>query len=70
VHAFIEAELNRVQAEMSNYEKVKKFTLLAAELTPESGALTPTLKPKRKVIYQLFYTQIQAMYEAPREDNQ
>jgi long-chain acyl-CoA synthetase len=37
-------------AELQSYAKVKKFAILPADFTVESGLLTPTLKVKRKVI--------------------
>lgn len=43
-------------------EQVKKFGLLPYEWTIEGGELTPTLKPKRRVIIQKYYTVIQSIY--------
>ncbi len=58
----------------ANFEKVKKFRLLAQEFSPESGELTPTLKPRRKVIYKKFDREIASMYEQnepeTRKENQ
>jgi long-chain acyl-CoA synthetase len=36
--------------ELQSYARIKKFSILAADFTVESGLLTPTLKVKRKVI--------------------
>lgn len=43
-------------------EQVKKFGLLPYEWTIEGGELTPTLKPKRKVISEKYRSVIEAMY--------
>jgi long-chain acyl-CoA synthetase len=43
-------------------EQVKRFTLVPHEWTVQSGELTPTLKPKRKIIEKKFEKEIEAMY--------
>jgi long-subunit acyl-CoA synthetase (AMP-forming) len=58
VHAAIE-EMNRG---LARYETIKRFHLLARELTVESGELTPTLKIKRKVVAARYGAEIEAMY--------
>jgi long-chain acyl-CoA synthetase len=52
--------LNR---ELSQFERIKKFTLLPAEFTVESGELTPTLKVKRKVVEERWREVIKELYE-------
>jgi long-chain acyl-CoA synthetase len=47
----------------NHVEQVKKFELLPDEWTIESGELTPTLKLKRKVIFEKYKTAIQRIYE-------
>ena len=44
-------------------EQVKKFSLLSYEWTIEGGELTPTLKPKRKVIAEKYRSVIEAIYD-------
>ena len=46
----------------NSVEQVKKFGLLPYEWTIEGGELTPTLKPKRKVIVEKYRSTIQALY--------
>ena len=46
----------------NSVEQVKKFGLLPYEWTIESGELTPTLKPKRKVIAEKYRSTIEALY--------
>jgi long-chain acyl-CoA synthetase len=52
--------LNR---ELSQFERIKKFTLLPAEFSVESGELTPTLKVKRKVVEERWREVIKELYE-------
>ena len=43
-------QIESLTADLAQYEKVKKFAVLASELTVENGELTPTLKIKRRVV--------------------
>lgn len=54
--------LKELQQELANYEKVKKFTLLAEEFSIKKGEITPTQKLRRKVIDQHFEQEIEGMY--------
>jgi long-chain acyl-CoA synthetase len=47
---------------LARVEQVKRFTVLPAEWTPESGELTPTLKMRRRVIVDRYGAEIEAMY--------
>jgi len=49
-------------ADIAQYEKIKKVTVLPNEFTQESGELTPTLKVKRRVIADKYRDQIERMY--------
>ena len=58
----ISHEIKKLQASHSNYEKIKKFTLISQEFSQENGQLTPTLKPKRKIILETYNQNIKEMY--------
>jgi long-chain acyl-CoA synthetase len=47
---------------LSRAEQVKRFIVVPAEWTPESGELTPTLKMRRRVIVDRYGEEIEAMY--------
>ena len=66
VVAKIGTRIDRVNQHLSNYERVKRFTLLAEEMTLEAGQLTPSLKVKRRVVNQMYAAQIEAMYAEPK----
>jgi long-chain acyl-CoA synthetase len=50
VVSLIEREVEAVNKTLSRYEQIKKFWILPAEWTVDSGELTPSLKLKRRVI--------------------
>ena len=54
--------VERVNAQLSNYERIRKIILLDQELTPESGLLTPSLKIRRRAVNEAFSAQIEQLY--------
>lgn len=59
----IQKEVDKVNKDLSKWEKVKKFTLLEDQFTIEEDEITPTLKLKRNVIYKKYSDTIDAIYE-------
>jgi long-chain acyl-CoA synthetase len=66
VQQLFTTEVNRGQASIKRYERVRDFVLEPDEFTPENGMLTPSLKVKRRAVMAKFGEEIDAMYE---EDN-
>jgi len=66
----LEAEVEKVNAKLSKFETIKKFRILAHELTQEGGELTPTLKVKRRVVNAKYADLIEGMYRGgpPRQE--
>jgi long-chain acyl-CoA synthetase len=64
VQELFTTELNRGQASIKRYERVRDFVLEPDEFTPENGMLTPSLKIKRRAVMAKFGNDIDAMYEA------
>jgi long-chain acyl-CoA synthetase len=62
-YSLMDGEIERLQADFANYEKVKKFHILAEPLSIDKDQLTPSLKIKRKVVEQHFAVEIDRMYE-------
>jgi long-chain acyl-CoA synthetase len=62
-YTFIENEVERLQSDFANYEKVKKIHILAEPLSIDKDQLTPSLKIKRNVVEQHFAADINRMYE-------
>ncbi len=55
-------ELEGLMKDYARVEQIRKFTLLEAEWSQNTGELTPTLKMKRQVINQKYGPLIEAMY--------
>jgi len=62
VVAEVQRAVDAANEHLSRAEQVKRFTLVPAEWTPESGELTPTLKMRRRVIVERYGDDIEAMY--------
>jgi len=62
VLAEVQRAVDAANEHLARVEQVKRFTVLPAEWTPESGELTPTLKMRRRVIVDRYGPEIEAMY--------
>ena len=62
VQELMEKELGKIQKNLANYEKVRKFTILEKPFTLETGEITPSLKIKRKVVEERYSEKIEKMY--------
>jgi len=57
-----EAEIARANVELSRVEQIKRFAILPRDFTQEDGELTPTLKPRRRVVHDHFAEEIERLY--------
>jgi long-chain acyl-CoA synthetase len=62
VIARIQREIDIFNEEFGKFEQIKKFELLDAEMTVETGEMTPTLKFKRKFIMEKYAHLVQKIY--------
>jgi long-chain-fatty-acid--CoA ligase ACSBG len=64
VHKFLQAGLDRANKKaISNAQRVQKFWLAPQDFTVEGNELTPTLKLKRRVVYDKYKEEIEKMYD-------
>lgn len=61
--ALIDQDIQQVNTELEDYERIKKYFILPRKLTVESGEMTPTLKVKRNEVLTHFTNEIEDMYE-------
>ena len=60
--SLLQQAIDKINQDLGSWEQIKRFTILPAELTQETGELTPTLKIKRRVIEQKYKPQIDSMF--------
>jgi long-chain acyl-CoA synthetase len=63
INELMDKEINQIQRDLANYERVRRFTLLEKQFSIEEGELTPTQKIRRKVIEERYSSIIDVMYE-------
>jgi len=61
--SFFQERVDHVNENLARYEQIKKFRLLPGAFSEETGELTPTQKMKRKVIYEKYDNEINALYQ-------
>jgi len=59
----IQASVDRTNSQVARFETIKKFVLLPAPLTIETGELTPTMKVKRKIVEEKYMRLLDELYE-------
>jgi long-chain acyl-CoA synthetase len=62
VQELFQQRLNDINSRLAPYETIKKFVLLAHDFSIEGGELTPTLKLRRKIIYEKYKHRIEDLY--------
>jgi long-chain acyl-CoA synthetase len=63
IRKLFDKDINSLQKDLSNYERVRKYTLLGNPLTIDNGEITPTMKIKRKIVEERYKDLIEKMYE-------
>ena len=60
---FIDKEMNVFNKKLASHEKIRQFRLISTPFTIDGGELTPTLKIKRRVIYDRYSDLIKEIYK-------
>lgn len=63
VHAFLKPRIEKVNSELPSYQTFKNFVVIREPLSVDNGFLTPTLKVKRKKVYETFGERMQKLYD-------
>jgi long-chain acyl-CoA synthetase len=58
----MKGEIERLLPDVADFEKIRRFSIIDAELTVENGCLTPTLKVKKRVLLERYKDAIEEMY--------
>jgi len=62
VRSLLQEAVDDVNRDLGSWEQIKRFALLPAEMTQDSGELTPTLKVKRRIIGDRYKEIIDSLY--------
>jgi long-chain acyl-CoA synthetase len=69
VRRLLRSEIDRCAADFKTYERPLEFVIAREDFTCENGALTPTLKLKRRLVVERFSQAIEALYGKAGEDS-
>ena len=62
LRAKIQKGVDEVNSRLARVENVRKFKILPRDFTIEDGELTPTLKIKRRIVYDNWAETIESIY--------
>jgi long-chain acyl-CoA synthetase len=62
LRSLVQQRIDKVNAQLASYETIKKFAVMERPLSVEGGMLTPTLKVRRKKIYEAYRERFEALY--------
>jgi long-chain acyl-CoA synthetase len=62
VRDMLQAEVDKASSSFKGFERIKKIALTAEDFTTQNGMLTPSLKLKRRVAWQKYQAQLEALY--------
>lgn len=65
--AIVEAAVEDANRDLASFETIKRVSILPAEFTVEDGAMTPSMKIKRKVVEQRYAGELEGMYDRTGE---
>ncbi len=60
---YLQKQVEEINATLARVQTIKKFVILPQELSIEGDELTPTMKLKRRIIYNNYEQEIESMYE-------
>lgn len=59
----MQEEVNQANKRLGQTEQIKRFRMVCDEWSPQNGELSPTLKLKRKVIFERYYNLLREIYK-------
>ncbi|MGZ3460965.1 MAG: AMP-dependent synthetase/ligase, partial [Archangium sp.] len=69
IHAAVQEILDQVNAGLPSYSTLKRFAVMDADFSQETGELTPSLKVKRKLVSQKFQAVLAGLYDTDDRAN-
>jgi long-chain acyl-CoA synthetase len=68
LRAAVQGILDQVNADLPSYSTLKRFAVMEADFSQETGELTPSLKVKRKFASQKYKALLDGLYDGDRGD--
>jgi long-chain acyl-CoA synthetase len=63
IKALIKKQVDEVNESLPRYEQIKYYKIMEKPFSVESGELTPTLKLKRRIVFEKYKDEIESMYQ-------
>jgi long-chain acyl-CoA synthetase len=63
IQTLVQKRIDKVNAELASYETIKRFHVMTTPLTVNDGMLTPTLKVRRRQVYQKFAAEFAELHQ-------
>ena len=63
----LSAAVSRVNEDLSNIEKVRKFAVATAEFTTENAQMTPSMKVRRHIVKEDYASTLEGLYPAEKK---
>lgn len=67
LHKALSAAVSRVNEDLSNIEKVRKFAVATAEFTTENAQMTPSMKVRRHIVKEDYASTLEGLYPAEKK---
>lgn len=61
-------EVNEINQKLGQTEHIKRFRLVCDEWSPQTGEMSPTLKLKRRILYEKYNNLIEEIYSVDRKN--
>ncbi|RPI93817.1 MAG: hypothetical protein EHM32_07560 [Spirochaetales bacterium] len=59
----VDEDIQAANRELEEYERIRKYMIVARRFTELHGEMTPTLKVKRNVVFKNFEREIKGLYQ-------
>jgi long-chain acyl-CoA synthetase len=63
IKALIKKQVDEVNEALPNYEQIKYYKIMEKPFSVETGELTPTLKLKRRIVFENYKDEIESLYK-------
>jgi len=63
VHDLLRRRIERQLADLARYQQIKRFAVRSEPFTIDAGELTPTLKIRRRIVYERYRDLFEGLYE-------